>query len=186
MQYAIIEIQKKLLLIDASEMQSLDTFKDAIVELAKPKEDELPYYVCYGSYMPQKDIDDVNALNDFKMARDHWIATVNEDKCHIIAFHDAEPFEMERRGFARHIPFAALIQAQTPIIDRIGRKNSTQAVTSFLRYDGMTPATNVLNRRGIIALKGIENRVKNEVINPLDWKKHVDKDRAKRAARSIK
>lgn len=186
MQYALIELQGKTLLIDANEMRSLDTFNDSITELARPNEEDLPYHVCYGSYMPQRDVADGKALDDFKKAFDHWIGTINEDKCHIIAFHDAEPFEMERRGLARHIPFAALIQSQAEIIDRIGDKASVRAVTSFLRYEGISPASNILNRLGVIALKGLERRIKDGAINPRDWKNNIDRSRAIRAARSIK
>jgi len=72
------------------------------------------------------------------------------------------------------------------VIEQIGDKASVQAVTGFLRYAGMSPATNILNRPGVIALKGIERRVKDGPVNPADWRKHIDRDRAKRTARAIK
>lgn len=186
MQYALIEIQKRMLLIAANEMQSLDTYHDAIAEQDKPDETQHPYHVCYGCYMPQHGIDEDKALEDFKAARDHWIGYIQQEKCHIIAFHDAEPMEPERMGRAIRIPFAALVQAHAPVIEQIGGKASVQAVTGFLRYAGMSPATNILNRPGVIALKGVERRVKDGPVNPADWRKHIDRDRAKRTARAIK
>ena len=78
------------------------------------------------------------------------------------------------------------MQAHAPVIEQIGGKASVQAVTGFLRYAGMSPATNILNRPGVIALKGVERRVKDGPVNPADWRKHIDRDRAKRTARAIK
>ena len=185
MQYALIEIQKKTLLIAANEMQALDTFHDSISEQDRPHESQHPYHVCYGCYMPQHGLDEAEALEDFKAARDHWIGYIQQDKCHIIAFHDAEPMATERVGRAIRIPFAALVQAHSEVMEQIGDKASVQAVTGFLRYAEMSPATNILNRPGIIALKGIERRVKDGPVNPADWRKHIDRERAKRTARAI-
>lgn len=184
-QYALIEIQKRMLLISADEMHSLNTFHDAIAEQEAPDETQ-PYHVCYGCYMPQPGIDEATALEDFKTAHDHWIGYIQDGACHIIAFHDAEPMEVEHLGRVIRIPFAALVQAHAPVIEQIGDTASAQAVTGFLRYASMSPATNILNRPGVIALKGIERRAKFGLLKPADWRKHIDRDRAGRAAGAIK
>lgn len=186
MQYALIEIQQRMLLVSAHEMQSLNTFHDAITEQDKPSGAEHPYHVCYGCYMPQPGIEEAEAMDDFEAARDHWIGYIQHDKCHIIAFHDAEPMEPKRMGRAIRIPFAALVQASAPIIKKIGDRAFVQAVTGFIRYADISPATNILNRPGIIALKNIERRVKGGPLSPADWRRHIDRARAARTALGIR
>jgi hypothetical protein len=185
MQYAMIEIKQQKLLISANEMQSLNLFRNSIADLPYLNEAEHPYHICYGCYMPQPNTDEVKALEDFKAVQDHWIGYVDQDKCYSIAFHEAEALESLHRGKRFSFPFAALIQADESVIKKIGDQASVQAVTGFLRYlDQMTPATNILNRPGIIALKGIERRLKQVI--PSDWRRHIDRDRARRTAVSIK
>lgn len=185
MQYALIEIQNEKRLVSANEVHALRTYTDAILEQDKPVETEHPYHVCYGCYLPQPGIDVAEALDDFESSRDHWLGYVEQDKCHIIAFHDAVPLEPVRRGLALTIPFAALVQANPPIIEAIGDAGTVQAVTGFLRYEDVSPANNVLNRPGIIALKGIERRVKEGQATPGNWHQHIDLARAKRTAQAI-
>lgn len=186
MQYAVIEIQGRMLLIAANELQSLEAFGNTITDQNKIDEEQHPYTICYGSYMPQPDIDEKQAMEHFNSSIDSWIGYIDEDKCHLIDFHDAQPMEPEHRGLLTFIPFAALIQTHPEIIEKIGKKSQAQAVTGFLRFDEMSPATNILNRPGIIALKGVERRIKGEPVNKANWHKHIDWDRAMRTARTIK
>ena len=186
MQYALIKINDRDFLVSANEMQSLNLFQGAIVEQAEPDEAEFPFHICYGCYMPQPGIEAPQALEDLKGSCDHWLGYIQKDMCHIIGFHEVEPMEVQRRGRSIVIPFAALVQAHDPVIEQIGHKTSVQAVTGFLRYAGMSPADNILNRRGIIALKGIERRIKDGQVSPTDWREHIDCDRAYRTALRIK
>lgn len=186
MQYAIIEIQQRPLLIDAAEMAAIDTYIDGIREEGRPDESRNPYYVCYGSYLPQHGTSEAKAKADFKAAFDHWIGSVKANVCHLIALHDGEMLQIEHFGRAIRIPFAALIQAHEVVIARVGDRNAKHAVTGFLRYADMSPATNIFNRPGVIALKGIERRTKSLPVDPVTWRKHIDRTRALRIARSIK
>ena len=197
MQYALIEIQDRKLLIDANEIQSLNEFNDSIAELETPDWSEsskgrrpfstiFPYHICYGSYMPQPGIDEKKGVEDLTFARDHFLGFVQREKCHVIALSDINVMDALPVGRTFHIPFAALVQASDFVIGEIGEKRSSRAVTGFLRYKNMSPATNILNRPGIIALKGIERRTNNEAISPENWRKYIDRDSAKRIAQKIK
>lgn len=193
MQYAIMKVTTESgvdadLLIDANEVQTLEIFKDTFQELPMPSE-ECPLFVCYGSYMPQPGIGADDALGHLLEARGYWLGHVHRDRGHGIGFHDvlayaSVAYASEKQGKAINIPFAAAIQAEDEVIDRIGG-TSTQAVTAFLRYSTQMDAlTNVLNRPGIIALKGIERRVTG-VITEENWQTFVDEERAKRTAMKI-
>lgn len=186
MQYALISIKDKMLLLSAHEMQALDEHLESIADMDSPQEDTHPYHLCYGSYMPQIGTNAAKAIEDFQAARDHWLGSIENDKCHIIAFHDAQEFEVQHIGNAIRIPFAALIQASEAIIEKIGNKSSVQSVTGFLRYQDMSPSTNLLNRPGIIALKGLEKRLKVNPLNLQNWRESIDHRRAERAALTIK
>lgn len=77
------------------------------------------------------------------------------------------------------VPFAALVCAPENILDQIGSRNTKSAVTAFLRYASMSPMTNILNRKGIIAFKGIERRT---AAAEDQWKSAIDEQRARRTA----
>lgn len=187
MQYALITIKDKMLLLAAHEMMALEAHLDGITDMDKPQEDALPYHLCYGSYLLPQGVDGAKALEDFQAARDHWLGFVENNKCHSIAFHDAQAFEVRHIGNAIRIPFAALIQATETIIAKIGDKSSRQSVAGFLRYEqDMSPSTNILNCPGIIAFKGVEKRLKVDSLNLENWKESIDYERAKRAALTIK
>ena len=184
MQYALFKVRQQELLLDANEMHSLNTFGDSIKDLPMPDEAG-NYRLCYGSYMPQPNTDEFRARKDLKIVPGYWIGHVEEDKCHLIAISDVEVLEPPvcRLGKALYFPFAALIKASDSVIEKIGSK-SRQGVTSFLRYESMSPATNVLNRPGIIALKGIERR-RTEARFAFGWRRHIDISRAARIAADI-
>lgn len=183
-QYALIGELR--LLMDAGEWQALRTFCDAIADLPGPDQNTLPYHVCYGCYLPQADIREEEAMTDLAEARDHWMGIIERDKCHLIAFCDAEAFGPRYIGLSLRIPFAALVQADPAMIERIADKKTRRAVTAFLRYANLSPATNILNRPGVFALKGVERRIKDDPITPAGWRKHIDRDRAGRTPFVIK
>lgn len=185
MQYAQFEISGHRILLDVTEKYSLDNYMDELAEVEKPSEETTPFLVCYGSYRPQPGVSGVQAMEDLLIAKDHWLGYVDGAKCHMIAFHDLIPYAEEQLGFSTRIPFAAVIQASPEVVESIGDENSVRAVTGFLRYGDISVPVNVLNRPGIIALKGIEKRFSKEPVTLANWKDRVDSERASRISRKI-
>lgn len=189
MQYAIIKLPTKAgevceRLVDANELQTLEVFKSEFKEL--PFKEEGDFYVCYGSYCPQPGIGPEDALEDLLQARDHWLGHIRRDKGHGIAFHDVEAYAGTTIGKRSiRIPFSAVIQAEPEIIDAIGG-DGVQAVTAFLRFQhDMTALDNIFNRKGLMALKGIERRHRGAEVTLQNWKGFADAERAKRVASKI-
>jgi hypothetical protein len=182
MQYALIEVGNgKRVLMAANELAYLHRFGDGIVDQQRPDEASTPFTICYGCYMPNNGIGEGKAMEDFGAAKDHWLGYAEDDKCHVIALHDAQAMPAVRIGMAVRIPFAALIQADEGVVGKIiASRRSRQAVTAFLRYHGMSPGTNILNRYGLLALKGVERRVGGCAISLADWRLHIDRARIMR------
>lgn len=185
MQIAQFNIDGHKILLDVSEKYSLDNHMDSLVELEKPSEESTPFMICYGSYRPQPGISDEKAVEDLLTAKDHWLGHIAGSDCHMIAFHDFEALQVEHLGHSTRIPFAAVIQANPEIIEAIGTDKTVRAVSAFLRYEGYSVPVNVLNRPGIIALKGIEKRHGEVVITLTNWRDHIDPDRAVRTSQKI-
>jgi len=189
MQYAIVKLPNNAgvvvdRLIDANEIQTLEVCKADFQEL--PFKEEGAFFVCYGCYWPQPGIEAEEALGDLLEARDHWLGHVRRDKGHGIAFHDVEAYAAIRLGGRMlRIPFAAVIQAEPEIIEAIGG-SSGQAVTAFLRYQNeMSALDNIFNRKGLMAIKGIERRQRDAEVTLQNWKEFADAERAKRVASKI-
>jgi hypothetical protein len=185
MQYAQFNIDGHKILLDVSEKHSLDNHMDSLVELEKPSEESTLFMICYGSYRPQPGVSDEQAVEDLLIAKDHWLGHVDGADCHMIAFHDFEQFPVEHLGHSTRIPFAAVIQASPEIIEAIGSDKSVRAVSAFLRYGDVSVPINVLNRPGIIALKGIEKRHGQQSITLANWREHIDPVRAVRTSQKI-
>lgn len=191
MQYAIVKVgnskgEKVDRLIDANELQTLEVYADAFTEL--PFEEKGNFYVVYGIYWPQPGTEPGQALEDLLEARDHWLGHVSADKGYGIAFHDVEAYSPHSHGKhgSPRIPFSAVIQAPSEVVDKIGAKGSVQAVTAFLRLQhDMTALDNIFNRRGLMAFKGIERRQRDEEVSLANWKTFADPDRAARTAQRI-
>jgi len=170
MQYAKFEIQGRRLLLDAAEFQMLR--QGAPIEETATVEDEAVFHVCHGAYLPQPGTGASKALKDLFAARDHWHGCLAGNACHLLALEDVQPFEAIRQGGVLAIPLAALVRMDEAVAGRIGPHVRGLALTCFLRYGNLTPAENLLNRPGVIALKGSAHRIGPDA--PGDWKSHVD------------
>lgn len=185
MQYAIIEIASNFRLIDAAEIRAVETYGDAgIFDSPKPDVQSSPFVLCYGAYLPQHGISDERALVDLLGAKGSWLGHIAESICQLVAVQDIRSFGMQKVGRMTYLPFAALIQADESVIDRI--KANGLAVSCFLRYANQSPADNLLNRSGVFAMKAVEARIKGGDLSLGNWDKSVDRSRAIRTARKIK
>jgi hypothetical protein len=181
MHYALFQIGlDKKGIMDVHEYSALHTFRDAIQDVDEPEE-SMPLKIVYGSYKPQPEHRDVDVIRThMEQSRGFRLGHVMADGCRAIELCDFFAFEPLRRGLALDVPFAALIRThvEMPTGDR-------QAVTAFLRYaEQMTPATNILNRPGVFALKAQERRPNGATVTRQNWCEFVDENRAVHAAQS--
>lgn len=180
MQYALIEVSERKLLVDAAEVGSMNKFSDAISDADFPADDSIYQRVlAYGDYLPQPDVSEAEAQADLADLKDCWLGTIMENACHPIGLVALISFPAIRRGRSMAVPFAALVCAPEDILNQIGSRNTKRAVTAFLRYSNLSPMTNILNRKGIIAFKGIERRA---TATEDQWKSAIDEERARRTA----
>lgn len=185
MQYAIIEIASSFLLIDAAEIQAVETYGDkGIFDSPKPDEQTSPFTLCYGAYLPQHGISEERALVDLLGSKGNWLGHISESICQLVAVQDIRSYGMQKVGRMTYLPFAALIQAHEPVIDKI-KGSHDLAVSCFVRYANASPADNLLNRSGVFALKLVESRIKGD-LSLENWDKSVDRARVIRTARKIK
>ncbi len=180
MQYATFEIMGRRLLLDAAESLALSQGKP--IEESACAEGEAGFRLCHGVYLPQPGIGEAEAIGDFLDARDHWIGCLAGGTCHLLAFHDALAFDAVYQGYSLAIPFAALIRAGEAVAGLIDGQRS-KAASCFLRYANLTPAENLLNRPGIIAVKGPSRLLGPDA--PGHWRPLAEPALAARAAKII-
>jgi hypothetical protein len=184
MQFALFNIKDQYRLLAATEYQTLETYSlDQMVEQPEPVEREGGYTLVYGSYLPQSGVAKEKALEDLLEARDKWLSHVRGQQIHPIGLKDIEAYSVQQVGKQVRIPFSALIVASPELIRCIG-SDSAHSIAAYLKFGNTDPFFNILNRPGVIALKGVERRVK-EVLTPENWKAHTDQERAKRTASKI-
>lgn len=186
MQYALMKVKEHRFLIDATEWQILKDWQTKqIKEQTDFNESEHQYYLCYGGYLLNPKTPDKNINDELKLKENFWLAAIDEyhQHCYQIAFYSIQPFPLITVGQQRIVPFAALIKANDEVIIKISSR-SNFAVSAFLRFDQYDIPTNILNRKGIFAFKGIERRHK-EPVNEHNWSEFINKGRAHRCAKDL-
>ncbi|EBJ7698811.1 DNA topoisomerase III [Salmonella enterica] len=186
MQYALLDVGHRKLLIDANEFGLLKSWKDKQVEeLSDFCESDHPYYLCYGGYLLNPEVSDKDIDGKLKSMENFWLAAIDDTalNCHQIAFYSIYTLPVISVGYQKVVPFAALIKSDDCIIHKIATK-SDFAVSAFLRVQEWDVATNILNREGIFAFKGVEMRFK-EPVNEDNWKRLISEDRAIRCANKL-
>ncbi|HBC6762593.1 TPA: DNA topoisomerase III [Escherichia coli] len=186
MQYALFDGQKRKFLLDATEFGMLKDWKDNPVrELLDFNESNQPYYLCYGGFLLNPDVSDNDICERLKKMEGFWLAAIDDTalNCHQIAFYSIHTLPVISVGCQKIVPFAALIKSDDCIIHKIATK-SDFAVSAFLRVQGWDIATNILNREGIFAFKGVEMRF-NEPVSEENWKRLISEDRALRCANNL-
>lgn len=139
----------------------------------------MPFKVVYGSYKSQPGFSADVAITNIGLSTGYALGHVKDKECRALELCDVITFTPLQRGKALDIPFAALIRTHIDM-----PSGDTQAVTAFLRYaTQMTPATNILNRPGLFAIKAQERRIRVPVTHE-NWRGFVDEARVDRAARN--
>ncbi|PRE81317.1 hypothetical protein [Burkholderia gladioli] len=184
MQYILFPLKGKQFIVDAHEYSALNTFEDSIKDVELKPDVNSPLYVTYGVYMPQPGIEWEDAMGHLLERQDVWLGHIAGEHCHTLGFHQVDPLPPISHGMSFSIPFAALIHAHPDLIEKIGDHDSSQAVTAFVRFWDITPASNLLNRKGLLAFNGIERRGTTTVTKE-NWRDHVDPERLLRTALKI-
>ncbi|EOZ8645558.1 hypothetical protein ACQWTT_001309 [Acinetobacter baumannii] len=182
MQYALMQVSETtMVLMDASEVQALQTHGEKIVDVSEQDEENLPLKIVYGAYKPQHGKTINETMDSLKNSKGFWYGHIRDDKCYKIGLTDLVTLDTVIQGKSFYIPFAALVSTN---ID-LKNKSRTFAITSFLRYDNMNPAQNILNRKGILSIGSQENRIKKDILTVDNWKDFADLNRAKLTASKI-
>lgn len=188
MQFAQLSFKDQSKILAAPEFKTINTYSiDQMVERLKPLE-EGGYTLVYGAYLPQKGVAQEKALEDLLEARGKWLSHVIGNQIHSVGLMDIEAytiqkFDHQQLGQQVRIPFAALIFASQELIRCIGN-DSFHSIAAFVKYGNTNTFINILNRPGVLALKGVERRVK-ETLTRDNWKAYTDQERAKRTASKI-
>lgn len=175
MQYAVMEVSGKRLLIDVQEMAAIETHSEEIAD-AKENEETMPLKVVYGCYKPQPGIAIAEALKMITTGLGYRHGHIDQRTCRGLEFLDVVTYTPVSRGYSMDVPFAALVRTHVEF-----PKDQERPMTFFLRYEGMNPATNILNRPGIYAITQQERRVKS--LEHENWRSSIDKSRATKALR---
>lgn len=181
-QYVLLKITKdgetrNDVLLSSQEALSIDVYGDSIKDEPKFNESETPAYVCYGSYIAQSNVSKTQAVKDIKASMGCWHGFILDGKCYPVAIYDIEIIGIATLLNNKNVKlsFAALIKAPklvVEMIDGLGNK----AVTSFLRLKGAPFVSNLSNRDGIFALKGIAYN--KNAIETNDWREFIDMNQA--------
>lgn len=177
MQYACMKVSNdKMVLIDASELHSLQQYKDAIHDVPYD-EAVFEYKIVYGAYLIQRSIERDKGLTDMIAAKEYGLGHIKDDHCITYQLCDIEP--ILDKSSSNRIPFAALLKTS----EKIGNQK-TKAISLFLRYVDLSPASNIINRSGIFAVKDQERRVKTPITIE-NWRNHMDLERAVKCASMV-
>lgn len=185
MQYITIEIKGQSFLIDVSELNAVESFgADCISDGARLEDADAPLAICYGVYIPQKTATYEVAMVDLLGAKGSWLGHIDGHICNLISVQDIKSYGAQKVGRITCLPFAALLRVHRFVLDKINRDGGS-AVTGFVRYSNMSPADNLLNRKGLFALDSTECRIKGNLSHE-NWGNSIDRSRAIRATRNIK
>ncbi|ECC3818634.1 DNA topoisomerase III [Salmonella enterica subsp. enterica] len=186
MQYALFDAGNRKFLLDAIEFGLLKDWKEnPAKELSDFDESSHPYYLCYGGYLLNPDVSDLDIRERLKKLENFWLAAIDDTalNCHQIAFYSIHTLPVISVGYQKIVPFAALIKSDDCMIQKIATK-SDFAVSAFLRVQEWDVATNILNREGIFAFNGVEMKSK-EPVSEENWKRFISEERAIRCANKL-
>lgn len=180
MQYALMKVSNTKVLIDALELHAITNHKDQIQDVAEADEENLPFKIVYGSYLPQYGQSIEDATEAMIQSNHHWLGYVRDNQCFKIGLTELKTYEAVPKGKTFYIPFSALVSTNVDV-----NKNSRKAISAFLRYSNIRPDENILNRKGFFAINAQENRIKHRNVTQKNWLEFIDDDRAILSASKI-
>ena len=95
MQYALFDGMERKFLLDALEFGVLKDWKEnQVKELPDIDEFVHPFHVCYGGYLLNPDVSDLDISRKIKDQTGFWLAAIDDTRmdCHSIAYYDIHTF----------------------------------------------------------------------------------------------
>ena len=173
MQYAIIRNR----ILAAEEYQALMQHGEDIPDQT-PRAGDARLKLVYGTLKPQVGETPLQAMQDTRETLGCWYGAIRGGRCRLSTLLDIEFHEPLYRGLAVDIPFAALMRTDLQI--GLPRQH---AIPCFVRYQGMQPADNLLDRPGILCLCRQENRPR-PAITEAGWREAIRPERPLQCARA--
>lgn len=176
MQYAVITLKDKKILVDAKEVIFLDKFF---------KENKMPNFqefneekdsiknVVYGSILHNGKVEFIEHRKWLGFA----FAYPSLEGYKSLSILDIHTLQTKNKGKLLFTPFAALIESDIEL-----KITQNTGISAFLRYGNLDILTNVLNRECIYAIRATEKRKKFDNSN---WKDCIDESRLLKTALSI-
>jgi hypothetical protein len=174
--------QDRMRLIDAREHSSLLRYGDTIRDGEYPDEIQGPRTTLYGVYMPQPGTLITQADTDANNSRNHWHRVVVEDVAHVLGVVDLISMEPIQIGNALRIPIAVLVCYSPGDANLLTLKRG-QPITASLLFENLTPASNILNRPGLLAFDSQDTKA---IGSKAPWANLIDRNRVRRAALRIR
>ncbi len=185
MQFALIEVDDdRYVIVDAFENACLGDYKAPLPD-ETCDENTFLWKVAYGAFLPQPDSDADELAAKIQSFEGCAFGRITRDRtCRLSEVRAIELFPAKRRGQSIYLPCAVLIGT----IDEIPPADRKPALPLFPRFvEQMDALTNILNRPGILAIKG-EVQAARKALNPdpsaCDWRDFIDFHRAERIAES--
>ncbi len=203
MQYALIKLdQDKHSLVDASEINALESGLESVHDETPENDDHLELRLVYGRYMPNPMTNDSptkgQSVNNMKEVLNKWMVYLENNhkggKHNLIylGIEDIKPLpEVALTSNCGHCPephatddiaFAALV-AVPPSFEFHSR--GSWARSTFLRWHDLDPLTNLINRNGIFALIA-EDKSYQTPVTADNWLDRVNPKRAVKVAQRIR
>ena len=175
MQYAIIQNR----VLAAAEYTALMIHGERIIDRT-PEVGGMSLQLVYGALKPQVGETPLAAMAETRETCGSWYGTVDGGGCILSTLVDIEFHDPLFRGHAVDVPFSALLHTDLAIGS--GRSRS---MPLFVRYEGLSPAQNLLDRPAILCACRNERRL-HSPLSESGWRNRIDPGRAAESARQCR
>ncbi|MYB35074.1 MAG: hypothetical protein F4X92_08150 [Gammaproteobacteria bacterium] len=175
MQYAIIQNR----VLSAEEYTALMTHGEHIADRT-PEAGGMSLQLVYGALRPQFGETPMDAMAETRRTCGCWYGTIDGERCVLSTLVDIEFHDPLFRGHAVDVPFSALLHTD---LDIGARRN--RSIPLFVRYEGLSPAQNLLDRPAILCVCRSERRMRTPLAES-GWRNAIDSGRAAESARQCR
>lgn len=175
MQYALKQVGKRSIIMDAAEVFMLNEWLDNRKEDEKqpafphvePEENQ-KLVLAYGVLIPQYDSDIENWAEELNRWKEYAFGTLEDGKLKLSEYREFRLFE-DQIIYKTHIPCALLMNTS---LDLKKEREFGFGYTAFLVFGGWEIFDNILNRDFIFCLGGIEDSFNGEDLS--NWTRYIN------------